>query len=91
MPARPNESIRQYDAGVASAISVDISAADAVLNSVSRGIYVGTSGDLVVIFVNDSDAGAVTLSNLAAGVWHPIQVRTVVKTGTTATGIKAGY
>lgn len=91
MPARQGESLRQYDAGISSAIPVDISATDANLTGITRGIYIGLAGDLKVIFANDADGAAVTLTGLAAGVWHPMQIRTVVKTGTTATAIVAGY
>jgi hypothetical protein len=33
----------------------------------------------------------ITLKNLAAGVWHPMRVKRVYSTGTTATDIVAGY
>lgn len=57
----------------------------------TRGVYVGASGNLAVIFVGDKDADTVTLVGLAAGIWHPIQVRRILQTGTTATGIVVGY
>lgn len=91
MPARQGESLAQYDAGIRRVVAVDISSTDQALTSVTRGLYVGVSGDVAVIFADDADAGGVTLNNLAAGVWHPIQIRSVIKIGTTATGIKAGY
>jgi hypothetical protein len=61
------------------------------LPSVTRGLYVGVIGDVNVIFAADKDASTVVLTGLAAGVWHPIQVRRVLATSTTATGIVAGY
>lgn len=91
MAAKPGESIQQYDAGIKSAQAVDISAADWPTARITRGIYVGTSGDVVVQYCDDSDAATVTHKNLAAGVWHPMQVQKVVRTGTTATDILAGY
>jgi hypothetical protein len=91
MPARQGDTLNQYDAGIDGAIAVDISAADAVLTTITRGVYVGVSGDLKVIFAGDVDAAAVTLTGLASGVWHPMQIRTVVKIGTTATNIVAGF
>lgn len=91
MPARQNESLNQYDAGIDIALAVDISSTDASFTNITRGVYVGVSGDLKVIFAGDADAAAVTLTGLASGVWHPMQIRTVVKVGTTATNIVAGF
>ena len=54
------------------------------LVQIPRGIYVGGSGDLAV---HDLDGDAVTFTNLAAGVVHPISAKKVLSTGTTATGI----
>jgi hypothetical protein len=51
----------------------------------TRGIYVGTSGDLAVIPLNGEDP--VVLPNLAAGIIHPIRARRVRATGTTAVDI----
>ena len=51
-------------------------------------LYVGTSGDAVITTAD----GNVTFPNLAAGMWHPMPPFTRVKaTGTTATGLVAGY
>lgn len=55
---------------------------------VARGIYVGVSGDLKVDL---ADGDTVTFVTIAAGVIHPIQVRKVYATGTTATDIVAVY
>lgn len=90
MPPRPGEAIEDYTAGIKRAASVTPSNTTD-LNSATRGIYVGASGDLAVIFAADADASTVTLVGLAAGVWHPMQVRRVLSTGTTATSIVAGY
>lgn len=58
------------------------------LEAVARAIYVGGTGSLKV----ETDGGQViTLTNLAAGIFHPIVVRKVLATGTTATGIIGGY
>lgn len=90
MAPRPGESIAQYDAGIRRALAVTPS--DTVdLAGITRGIYVGGSGNVVVIFADDVDANTVTLTGLAAGVWHPMQVRRILNTSTTATGIVAGY
>jgi hypothetical protein len=54
----------------------------------ARALYVGAAGNVVVL----THAGqVVTLVALAAGLWHPIRVRRVNATGTTATGVLLGY
>ena len=55
----------------------------------TRGIYVGVSGDLAV--VGEENAASVVLVGIAAGIIHPIAVKRVLATGTTATGIVAVY
>lgn len=91
MAARSGESIGEATASIKSALAVDPSAADVALSRITRGIYVGVSGNLAVQFSDDADASSVVLTNLVAGVWHPMQVQKVLKTGTTATGIFAGF
>jgi hypothetical protein len=54
----------------------------------SRGVYVGASGDLKVDMVG---GGTVTFVGLAAGVVHPLRVKRIYSTGTTATGIIGVY
>lgn len=58
------------------------------LAHVTRGLYVGTGGDLAVIAADDE--AAVTLAAVAAG-WQPIQARRVLATGTTAEDVVGGY
>jgi len=49
------------------------------LSIITRGLYVGTSGDVKVdLYGGDT----VTFKNLAAGVVHPFVVRRVYSTGT---------
>lgn len=62
---------------------------DAVdLSRTTRGIYVGSSGDLNV---TTKGGDTVTLKNLAAGIVHPLRVSRVWATGTTATDIVGVY
>lgn len=89
MAARASEALMGATVGISSAESVDISVEDATLNRITRGIYVGGSGNLVVQLVGDNES--VTLNSLAAGIFHPIQAQKIIMTGTTATGIVAGY
>ena len=56
---------------------------------VTRGIYVGVTGDLAVIL--DADSSAVTFVGLAAGIIHPLAVKRVMSTNTTATSIVGVY
>jgi hypothetical protein len=60
----------------------------AELGIYTRGIYVGTSGDLAVMMVSGD---IVTFASLSAGVIHPIRVKMVYSTGTTATDIIGVY
>lgn len=57
------------------------------LSIYSRALYVGTAGDLKVTTVGGD---TVTITNAAVG-WHPIAVKVVFSTGTTASNIIAGY
>jgi hypothetical protein len=90
MVARPNESLAGTTVGIRSAATVTPS--DTVdLSRITRGIFLGGAGNVAVIFADDADAAPVTLTGLASGVWHPMQVRRVMATNTTATLILAGY
>lgn len=56
---------------------------------VTRGIYVGTAGALVVILVRDS--AEVTFAGVPAGTLLPLCVKRVKATGTTATNLVGLY
>ncbi len=53
-----------------------------------RAIFVGVAGDVKITTRAGED---VTLVNVAAGVWHPMQATRIWATGTDATDIFAGY
>lgn len=91
MVARATESIQEVTAGIRSAQAVDVSGGDVALTRITRGIWVGVGGNIAVQFCDDKDAASVILTNVAAGVWHPMQIQKVLQTGTTATGIFAGF
>lgn len=55
---------------------------------ITKGIWVDVSGTLKVKLASGSD---ITLASVIAGTWHPMSVIRVYATGTSATGIKAGY
>lgn len=55
---------------------------------VTRGVYVGVTGNLKVDMANGD---TVTFVGLAAGVIHPIRAQRIYATGTTATSIVGVY
>jgi len=57
-------------------------------DGVTRGLYVGASGDVTMTM---SDGTIVTRVDVAAGITHPWQVVRVWASGTDATGIIADY
>lgn len=86
MAARAGEALNNYDAGISSAVAV---AGDTTFARITRGLYVGVSGSVVVTFAGDN--APVTLTGLAAGVWHPMQLQSFTAAGSSATGIVAGF
>lgn len=58
------------------------------LTTVTRGLYVGVSGN---VKVDMADGTTVTFTGLASGIIHPISAVRVYATGTTATNILAVY
>jgi hypothetical protein len=53
----------------------------------ARGLFVGVAGNVKITY---ADGTTDTLTNLVAGVWHPMYVKRVYSTGTTATDIHGG-
>ena len=78
--------MRDGQAGPIMGGPVSVTASDATIFPLSlRGLYVGVSGNVAIVFTNDE---SITLTNLAAGVIHPItNIKKILATGTTATGI----
>lgn len=91
MPPRQNESLQDNTASIRSAVAVNPGGGNVVLNRISRGIYIGTAGNLAVQFADDPDAGSVVLVGLAVGVWHPMQVQRILQSGSTAGSVLVGY
>ena len=54
----------------------------------TRALYVGVSGDVALITVSGDQF---TLVGLTAGIFHPLRVRRILSTGTTATSIFGCY
>jgi len=57
------------------------------LAQMARGLFVGVAGNVKITY---ADGTTDTLTNLVAGVWHPMYVKRVYSTGTTATDIHGG-
>lgn len=55
----------------------------------ARGLYIGGAGNVSINMPNGT--GPVVLTALAVGVWHPIRVKDVLSTSTTATAILVGF
>lgn len=66
------------------AAAINYSGGDQVLTKASRGLYITTSGNLAVRFVDDS--GDVTLTGLLQGQWYPFAVAIIRQTSSTAAG-----
>jgi len=69
-------------------VTVSTHDTNALAGGDSRGVYVGTSGDLAVV---SPHGDTVIFKNLAAGVVHPIQARIIKTTDTDASDIIALY
>lgn len=71
-----------------SVIDIDAEKSDTVeLSHVTRGIYVGVTGDIVIQAMDDSLANARTFKAVPAGTILPVRARLVKSTNTTATGL----
>lgn len=66
---------------------VAVTKSDSTIIPVTRGLYVGVTGDVAV---RHADGGTVTYKAAPVGVL-PVQVDKVLSTGTTATDIVAMY
>lgn len=66
-------------------VKSDSAAADQTF--ICRALYVGVSGDVVGVLSNST---TITLTALAAGIWHPVRFRRINSTSTTATNMVFG-
>lgn len=81
------QSERRGAASAGGALSVSPSDT-ADLSMVSRGLYVGVSGDVAVVM---EDGQSVLFVGMAAGIVHPLRIRKIKSTGTTATNLVVVY
>lgn len=56
----------------------------------ARALYLGGAGDVAVVLSTQPNSTPITLKGLAAGMWHPLYVKKVLATGTTASDILVG-
>lgn len=61
---------------------------DADLPDPGCGLYVGVSGDVTV---TTTGGATETMVALAAGIWHPVEVKKVFATDTDADNILVGW
>lgn len=75
------------DNSITKSVAVTPSDTDELTNP-GIGLYIGVTGDIKVV---TKGGDTVTMVGLAAGIWHPIQVKKVFSTGTSATDILIGW
>lgn len=80
-------SYRSANATVSAHSAFAVTNSDTTIIPVTRALYIGGAGDLVVTMAEDQND--VTFLSVLGGTILPIQVTKVLATGTTATGIVA--
>lgn len=80
----PNRGVQERSDPAIGAIAIDYAAGDQDITVPSRGLYISSAGDLVVLMANGD---AVTLTGLLAGVVYPIAVRKIIQAASTAAGL----
>lgn len=60
------------------------------VNTPARGLILATVG---AVSIHDIEGTTITFASgeLAVGIWHPMWIRRILDTGTTATSIKVGF
>lgn len=66
------------------ATAISYGSGDQVLTNCSRGIYITTTGTLVMRFADDT--ADVTFTGLLAGQWYPFSVAIIRNSGSSAAG-----
>lgn len=88
MPLNPSNAAERYDAPPFRAAAVTPDDDTDLDPYPTRCLWVGVSGSVHVTLAGGHE---VTFQSVAAGMWHPMMVRRVHATGTTATGIIVGW
>ena len=79
--------VRQIS-GASRIVSINVGGGDQTFEPPLKGMYIGTAGNVRVISLGGDD---VTFVDLAPGIWHPMPVKIVKQSGTTALNIVGGY
>jgi hypothetical protein len=79
---------RLANATVAAYNAVVVTPSDVTVFEVTRALYIGAAGDLVVVMAEGT--APITFVGVSAGIF-PVQVEQVYSTGTTAGSIVAMY
>lgn len=78
-----------YDVGSATgAVAVTTSDSTDLARGATKALYIGGAGNVAVI---TSGGDTITFTAITVGSFHPISVKRVLATGTTATNIVAVY
>jgi hypothetical protein len=88
MPQFEELGIQQVRSNAEGALTVTPNDSTDLSKGYTKGIYIGTSGDLSVILRDGSTA---IFKSISAGVIHPISATRINATGTTASNIVAVY
>jgi len=80
-------SFRSASRQISYSLSANVSDTTDLTDGLTRALLVGTEGNVAVTYHN----GVEDTIYLASGAWHPMSVKRVRETGTTALNIKAGY
>lgn len=85
---KPMSKVTLSGSNAEGAVAVTPDDANDLTNGVTKGLYVGGSGD---IKVDMADGSTAIFTGISAGMIHPLSVKRVHSTGTTATFILAVY
>lgn len=78
----------QREGKIMRSVAVVCSDVDDIASGVTNALKVTTAGNYTVMYVS----GETAVENLAAAVWHPMNVRRVLSSGAASTtGVTAGY
>jgi hypothetical protein len=80
----PNRAVQERSDPAIGAIAISYGGGDQDINVPSRGLYISTAGNLVVLMANGD---SVTLTGLLAGVVYPIAIKKITQAGSTAAGL----
>lgn len=88
MPVTGNLDVQLSGSSATQAIAVTPNDAADLASGATKGLYLGGTGN---VKVDMADGSTVTFIGLAGGVIHPISVKRIYATDTTATSILAVY